>query len=48
MKATGIVRRIDSCGILGQKPESLDMTGSPADFVQIEKRKIGAEPAPAT
>ena len=34
MKATGIVRRIDDCVIIGQKVGSLENTGFFADFVQ--------------
>lgn len=34
MKATGIVRRIDDCVIIGQKVRSLVNTGNFADFVQ--------------
>ena len=34
MKATGIVRRIDPCVIIGQKPTNLITTGFSMIFVQ--------------
>ena len=37
MKATGIVRRIDACVIIGQTRESRINTGFFADFVQPVK-----------
>jgi len=39
MKATGIVRRIDYCVIIGQKFRSLVNTGVFADFVQNFRTK---------
>lgn len=39
MKATGIVRRIDECVIMGQSRETVDMTGFFADFVQTSEPK---------
>ncbi|NCB92411.1 MAG: hypothetical protein EOM40_07540 [Clostridia bacterium] len=42
MKATGIVRRIDDCVIIGQTVGSLENKGVFADFVQKFRLKIQA------